>query len=70
MAHLRDFFGSKCPRCALDILQQLPSANRMQPVDLAWCPSCQSKFTVEDLQQARGGLGWLKRLLGSRPQRG
>jgi phage FluMu protein Com len=65
---LRDHLGTRCPRCKNDILQQAPTTNRMPgQADLAWCPSCKSTMTVEDLERSsraarRGGL--LARLLG------
>lgn len=66
MPAIRDFFGSKCPDCRTDILQQAPSKNRMPGEDKAWCPSCDHTFTVAQLAQpAKGGL--LKRLFGGRP---
>ena len=60
---VRDFFGSKCPSCRLDILQAAPSTNRMPGEEKAWCPSCQSRFSAEDLSAKRKG-GFLKRVFG------
>lgn len=70
MPALRDYVGTNCPHCTKDILQQAPSTNRMQPEEAAWCPSCHSKFSVEQLARvAKPGL--LGRLFGgSRPSRG
>lgn len=64
---LRDFFGSKCPHCRTDILQQEPSSNRMPGPARAWCPSCQNRFTVEQLAKTPRGGGLLKRLFGGGP---
>lgn len=66
MASLRDHFGSRCPACRNDILQQAPSANRMPGQDLAWCPSCDRRFALGDLQRAArpGPAGLLRRLFG------
>lgn len=70
MPSVREFLGSKCPSCKNDILQAAPSTNRMPGADLAWCPSCKSTLTAEQL--ARGGPrasgGLLGKLFG-RPQR-
>lgn len=70
MASVRDFFGSKCPTCRADILQAAPSTNRMPGEEKAWCPSCQSRFSADDLAKGatRGGL--MKRLFGGRPTHG
>lgn len=64
MAEIRDFFGSKCPSCASDILQAAPSTNRMPSNGLAWCPSCDARLSVDDLQRRKGGPSLLKRLFG------
>lgn len=64
MAHIRDFFGSNCPHCRADILQQAPSANRMPGEERAWCPSCQAKMTLDELQRAPRRGSFLKRLFG------
>lgn len=70
MPALRDFFGSTCPHCTKDILQQAPSTNRMQPEDRAWCPSCQTRFTVDQLARGAKGSFFSKLFGGSRPSRG
>lgn len=67
MPALRDFFGTSCPCCSQDILQQAPSTNRMPGEERAWCPSCNAKLSVEQLSQKRGGMGFLKRLFGGSP---
>lgn len=66
MAEIRDFFGSKCPSCTTDILQPVPSTNRMPGEALAWCPSCNVRLSVADLTTRRraAGPGLLKRLFG------
>lgn len=64
---VRDFFGSKCPCCAKDILQQAPSKNRMPGQALAWCPTCDARLGIEDLQRKPSAAGFLKRLFG-KPQ--
>lgn len=66
MPAIRDFFGSKCPDCRSDILQAAPSSNRMPGEEKAWCPSCDHRFTLEQLAGSRKG-GMLKRLFGGRP---
>lgn len=68
MAAIRDFFGTNCPHCAKDILQQAPSTNRMPGAELAFCPSCRTQFSLADLQRgAKPSL--LGRLFGNRPSR-
>lgn len=69
MTAIRDFFGSSCPDCRADILQAAPSSNRMPGEEKAWCPSCQHRFSVQDLAGKPAG-GFLKRLFGSRPSSG
>ena len=67
MPALRDFLGSKCPHCQNDILQQAPTTNRMPGKELAWCPSCKSTMSIEDLQHHRGAAakpGIMARLFG------
>lgn len=64
MAALRDYLGSRCPHCANDILQQLPSTNRMPGQDIAWCGSCNGRFTVEQLSRGGRGVGLLAKLFG------
>ena len=66
---LRDYFGSKCPCCARDILQQAPSTNRMPGQAYAWCPTCDARLSIDDLRRRAGASGFLKRLFG-RPQSG
>ena len=69
MTSVRAFFGSKCPDCRADILQAAPSTNRMPGEEKAWCPTCDHRFSAEQL--ARGGQGGLlKRLFGGRPTSG
>ena len=66
MPAIRDFFGSKCPDCRTDILQQAPSKNRMPGEQKAWCATCDHTFTIEQLSaRSKGSL--LKRLFGGRP---
>lgn len=70
MADIRDHFGAKCPCCARDILQQLPSTNRMPGSQaLAWCPTCDARLGIEDLQRRPKVGGLLRRLFG-KPQQG
>lgn len=69
MPAVRDFFGSNCPDCRSDILQAAPSTNRMPGEEKAWCPSCQHRFSAEDLARA-GKPSILKRLFGGRPAHG
>lgn len=64
MPALRDYLGSRCPHCANDILQQLPSTNRMPNANTAWCAACDSRFSVEDLSRGVRGPGLLGRLFG------
>lgn len=64
MAELRDYFGTKCPCCAKDILQQAPSSNRMPGAQLAWCPTCDAKLSIDDLQRRRTPASFLRRLFG------
>lgn len=64
---LRDFYGSKCPCCAKDILQQAPSSNRMPGQALAWCPTCDARLSLSDLQRKPSPATFLKRLFG-KPQ--
>ena len=64
MPALRDFLGKNCPRCSNDILQQLPSTNRMPNLDVAWCASCDGRFSVEDLGRGLRGGSLLGRLFG------
>lgn len=66
---LRDFYGSKCPCCARDILQQAPSHNRMPGEALAWCPTCDARLSLDDLRNRAGVGGFFKRFFG-RPQSG
>jgi hypothetical protein len=66
---LRDYYGSKCPCCARDILQQAPSSNRMPGQALAWCPTCDARLSLADLQRRAGVGGLFKRLFG-KPQTG
>jgi len=66
MPTVRDFFGSKCPSCRADILQAAPSTNRMPGEEKAWCPSCQTRFGVQELSRP-SKQGLLKRLFGGRP---
>lgn len=61
MAELRDFFGSKCLHCRADILQPLPSTNRM-PTELAHCPSCHTRFSLADLTSQPSSGSLFKRL--------
>lgn len=68
MMRVRDFFGSKCPCCAKDILQQAPTNNRMPGAELAWCPTCDARLGLSDLQRKPGASGFLKRLFGGKPQ--
>ena len=67
MSDLREFLGAKCPCCSKDILQQAPSTNRMPGKELAWCPTCKSTLTLDDLaRRARKprSAGLLARLFG------
>lgn len=65
---VRDFFGSKCPCCARDILQQAPSNNRMPGApDLAWCPTCDARLGLAELQRRPGVAGFFKKMFG-KPQ--
>lgn len=64
MPALRDYLGARCPRCANDILQQLPSTNRMPNLDVAWCASCDGRFKVEELARGIRGPGFLGRIFG------
>ena len=66
MTAVRDFVGSNCPSCHHDILQLAPSTNRMPGEDKAWCPSCDARFSAEDLSRGQK-TGLLKRLFGGRP---
>ena len=68
-ATVRDYFGTKCPSCRNDILQQAPSTNRMPGAQLAWCPSCDARLSLAELAASvkRGSL--LGKIFG-RPQRG
>ena len=68
---LKDFLGSRCPCCSKDILQQAPSTNRMPGADLAWCPSCDARLSLDELVRGpkRTGGSLLGRLFG-KPQRG
>lgn len=68
MPALRDFFGSDCPSCTKDILQAEPSKNRMPGPERAWCPTCQSAFTVEQLARRPGAGSLLRRLFGGKPR--
>ena len=67
---VRDYFGSKCPCCAKDILQQAPSNNRMPGQALAWCPTCDARLGLADLQRSNkpSVTGFMKRLFGNKPQ--
>lgn len=69
MAALREFLGSRCPHCSNDILQQMPTTNRMPNLDVAWCASCNAQFTVDQLSRGGRGPGLLGKLFG-RPHRG
>lgn len=66
MPSVREHFGSKCPHCRADILQAAPSTNRMPGEEKAWCPSCQTRFSADDLARKAGG-SFLKRLFGGNP---
>ena len=66
MPSVRDLIGSNCPSCRADILQAAPSTNRMPGEEKAWCPSCQTRFGVDDLARSTKG-SLLKRLFGGRP---
>ncbi|HET6404358.1 MAG TPA: hypothetical protein VFH78_06905 [Candidatus Thermoplasmatota archaeon] len=66
MPSVRDHFGSNCPSCRADILQAAPSNNRMPGEEKAWCPSCDARFSADDLARKKQG-GLLKRLFGGRP---
>ena len=71
MPSLRDHMGSKCPRCASDILQPAPSTNRMPGQELAWCPTCHATMGLAELEAkgTRRAPSLLGKLFG-RPQRG
>lgn len=71
MPALRDFLGSPCPRCRRDILQAAPSSNRMPGEERAWCPRCDTRFSVDDLSRRKSGAtGLIRRIFGggSSPQ--
>lgn len=66
MSAIRAYLGSNCPSCSKDILQAAPSTNRMPGEEKAWCASCGTRFSAEQLARApKGGL--LKKLFGGRP---
>lgn len=69
MTAVRDFFGSNCPVCAKDILQQAPSLARMPPGEYAWCPSCESRLSVADLVALHKPRGSFLSRLFRRPSR-
>lgn len=54
MPVLSDFLGSKCPVCAKDILQRAPSIARMPPGEYAYCHTCESALSVNDLSTLMG----------------
>ena len=54
MPAFREFLGSKCPCCAKDILQQAPTSNRMPGKEVAWCPTCKSTLTLDELNARVG----------------
>lgn len=69
MPALKDYLGSTCPVCVKDILQPAPSIARMPPGEYAFCPSCESALSLDDLGQlARGRVGFFARLF-RRPSR-
>lgn len=69
MASARDHLGSKCPQCAGDILQAVPSSNRMPPSgDACWCPGCDSVLTVAELEAKPRRSGFFGRLFGRAQQ--
>ena len=65
MSAIRAYLGSSCPSCHKDILQAAPSTNRMPGEEKAWCASCNTRFSADQL--ARPKAGFLKRLFGGRP---
>lgn len=66
MVALTEFLGRGCPVCAKDILQRPPSVARMPPEQYAYCHSCRSALSVNDLVTLFRPKGFLSRLFGGR----
>lgn len=64
MPSLRDYLGSRCPHCSNDILQQLPSTNRMPGQEVAWCAACDRRYSVEELARGVKGPSLFARVFG------
>jgi len=59
MATMREMIGADCPHCHKDLLQAVPSTNRMPGDEAVWCPTCELRMAPGDQPPRRSLRDWL-----------